>query len=233
MASPADRVTWQDMLIFWVKVLIICLILGGVSFHVGRKYVGTMIAGPDVREGAPEIALQVTGDDGETDETDKDAPATVQVKVQEREGSDSEIDNATDMLGHQEDDAAGEDDTDATGDGEEAAGADETASSSERESEAAADTETQEGQDEEGQAEDGDGDTNYVVTAGSFLNAANSDKMLKELQEKGYKPYVSKVTIKGKTYRRVNVGAFAGRDEADDLVEELRNAGYEARVGVQ
>ena len=228
MASPADRVTWQDTLIFWVKVLVICLILGAVSFHVGRKYVGTMVAGPDVREGAPEIALQVTGEEGEGDEVDKDAPATAQVEVEEREGSETEIDNASQILGHEEDDAAGEEDTDATGDREEAAETTETSSSSERESETAADAGSDEGQSEEGQS-----DANYVVTAGSFLSAENSDRMLKELQEKGYKPYISKVTIKGKTYRRVNVGAFAGRDEASELVEELRNAGYEARVGGQ
>jgi cell division septation protein DedD len=223
MASPADRVIWQDILIFWVKVLVICVILGSISFYVGRKYVGTMIAGPDIREGAPEITLQVTGENGEEDEVDKDAPAKVEVKVQEREGSETEIDNASHMLGHEKDDAAAEGDTEAIKDRDGTAERTETSSPSEREADSAA----------AGSSDGDQDDANYVVTAGSFLNAENSDQMLKELQEKGYKPYISKVTIKGKTYRRVNVGAFAGRDEADNLVRELRNAGYEAQVGVR
>ena len=73
----------------------------------------------------------------------------------------------------------------------------------------------------------------HVVIAGSFLNPEKSQAMLEELKSKGYQPYITKVTIGDKTYRRVNVAAFSSRQQADKLAEELADAGYEVRVGVR
>lgn len=223
MAS-AGRVTWQDVLIFWTKVLVVCLILGIGAFFIGRNYLGNLLTESEIREGAPELLVQVTSPSGEVTSGEPAPPAKLEVSVEEREASDHEAATAAREMGLSADaDHNGESDRPrSTGD------ADTDAEAASNRSQDEADQQSQPTADSQ-DAEEG----RFVVIAGSFANPANSEAMLKELQAKGYRPYITRVTVGDKTYNRVNVGAFPNRGQADRLAEELTGAGYEATVGVR
>jgi len=231
MASAADRITWQDIVIFWAKVLVMCLILGTISFYIGRRYLGTRFSEGEIREGAPEIVVQVQGSGADVEQTEKPPPQKAKVEIEEREASEAEAARANREFVEADQEADVEDDAaDASSQGKEDESEAEGASNRSDYTSDEADS---------GQAKDDAEDTgstrsgHYVVIAGSFLNPENSQRMLQELKSKGYQPYVTKVTIGDKTYRRVNVGAFSGRQQADKLAEELADAGYEVTVGVR
>ncbi len=230
MASAADRITWQDIVIFWAKVLVMCLILGSISFYIGRRYLGTKFSEGEIREGAPEIVVQVEGSGADAEQTEKAPPEKAKVEIKEREASEAEAARANREfveadqeadVGHDAADASSQDEEDES----EAEGTSNWSDYASEETEAEAEDDAQDTE----SAQSG----HYVVVAGSFLNPENSQKMLQELKSKGYQPYVTKVTISGKTYRRVNVAAFSGRQQADKLAEELADAGYEVTVGVR
>jgi len=231
MASAADRITWQDIVIFWAKVLVMCLILGTISFYIGRRYLGTRFSEGEIREGAPEIVVQVPGSGADLEETEKAPPAKAKVEIEEREASEAEAARANREFVEADEEADVERDAaDASSqDEEDESEAEGTSNWSDYTSE-----ETDSGQaDDNAQETESSEDSHYVVIAGSFLNPENSQRTLQELKSKGYQPYITKVTIGDKTYRRVNVAAFASRQQADKLAEELANAGYEVTVGVR
>jgi len=231
MASAADRVTWRDIVTFWIKVLVVCVVLGTISFFIGRKYLGTMISEGEIGQGAPQISAQVQSSDTESEKPEKAPPDKAKVEIREREASDAEVDRASRDFGLA-DDSIGtrESGEEAPSSGKRAGGGEEAASG--KPGTAGNQTESTSSEEAtEGATSSTSG--HYVVIAGSFLNPENSQRMLQELQAKGYQPYVSKTTVGDKTYRRVNVGAFSSREQADRLAEELRGAGYEVTVGVR
>ena len=225
----ARRVTWRDISVFWIKVVLVCLVLGTISFFIGRNYLGALLAEADIREGASELVVQAQGSSGEGKTSETTPPSKLQVSIDEREASEVEAMQAAREMGLATDESSRQDGRDrptASGD----AGASETASSRSESSSEDADREPQAERAQERSAAEGG---RFVVAAGSFANPANSEAMLKELQAKGYRPYITEVTVGDKTYSRVNVGAFPSRPQADKLVEELTAAGYEVTVGVR
>lgn len=243
MARPEKRITWKTLFVFWVKVLVLCAVLGTASFYIGRNYLGDMLSETDIREGAPRLSAQVPGAEQDTGSSETTGPAKAEVRIEERQPSDLEAQRAIDTIGGRGDaDSPGLSDgeaSDSAGDSSDATANDGSASATETGREgtttpAAASTST-------GRAGSGDqaasrestetsGDGQYVVTAGSFVSAENSQKLLEELEAKGYQPYISNTTIGDKTYRRVNIGAFSSQRDAGKLADELRNSGYEASV---
>lgn len=235
MARSEKRITWKTLFVFWVKVLVLCAVLGVGSFYIGRNYLGSMLSETDIREGAPRLSAQAPGGQQDSGATETTGPAKVEITIEERQPSDLEAQRAVDSIGGRGDadepeapsgdlpvDSTNADDASAahrapsTGNTAAAATAtDRTPSTSGATSREPADT-----------SDSGE----FVVTAGSFVSAENSQQLLEELEAKGYQPYVSKATIGDKTYRRVNIGAFSSQREAARLAEELRNSGYEASV---
>ncbi len=230
MASAAERVTWQDIVIFWAKVVAMCLVLGVVSFYIGRRYLGTMFSEAEIEQGAPEIVVQVQDSAAEAEEAEKPPPEKAKVEIEEREGSEAEAARANREFVATEQGADAEEAADTSAQG--AAQEGETEGTSQW-----SDYTSEQADSESGAASAEETATTpsgrYVVIAGSFLNPENSQRMLQELKSKGYQPYLTKATVGDKTYRRVNVGAFANRQQADKLAEELAAAGYEVTVGVR
>jgi len=68
------------------------------------------------------------------------------------------------------------------------------------------------------------------VQVGAFGSPASAAKLVKQLQEAGYKAYVSPVSRSGKTLHRVRVGPEAERSEAESLVAGLKVRGLPATV---
>jgi cell division protein FtsN len=70
----------------------------------------------------------------------------------------------------------------------------------------------------------------YSLQVGAFRDAKNSDKVIQDLQAKGYEPYV--IEQRGRSVlRTVRIGRYAGRAEAQRAAAELRRReGLEAIV---
>ncbi|HCU38580.1 MAG TPA: hypothetical protein DGT21_25125 [Armatimonadetes bacterium] len=243
MARPEKRITWKTLFVFWVKVLVLCAVLGAGSFYIGRNYLGSMLSETDIREGAPRLNAQAPGTEQSTGSSETTGPAKAEVRIEERQPSDLEAQRARDTVGGRGDaDSPGLSDgraSDGGSDGSDATGAEAGASATESGRDSA--TTSAADSASTGRAASGDqaasreptetsDDGQYVVTAGSFVSAENSQKLLEELEAKGYQPYISKTTIGDKTYRRVNIGAFSSQRDAGKLADELRNSGYEASV---
>ncbi len=63
----------------------------------------------------------------------------------------------------------------------------------------------------------------YTVNVGSFREMARAERLSKELEGKGYKPFVAKATIPKKgTWYRVSVGRFPSRAEAEAFSRALK-----------
>jgi cell division septation protein DedD len=63
----------------------------------------------------------------------------------------------------------------------------------------------------------------YTVNVASFRERVRADRLSKELEGKGYKPFVAKAVIPQKgTWYRVSVGRFPSRAEADALARALK-----------
>jgi cell division septation protein DedD len=227
--KAAGRVTWRDALLFWGKVVLVCLVLGVISFYIGRNYLGTLIAESEIREGAPELVIQAQGTPGAAKPTEPTPPQKLEVTIEEREASGTEAMQAAREMGLATDDRYGSDGNTSSAPSL-SDDADIPASDSSRGSSDQTDRMPQADRAQQG---NGDEDGRFVVVAGSFANPANSEAMLKELQSKGYRPYITRVTVGDKTYSRVNIGAFPSRAQADKLGQELTRAGYEVTVGVR
>jgi cell division septation protein DedD len=61
----------------------------------------------------------------------------------------------------------------------------------------------------------------YTVQLASLASEFKALKMANRLLNRGYKAYVSKTRIKGKSYFRVRCGTFKTRKEADQLQKRL------------
>ncbi|NIN93104.1 hypothetical protein GTN42_05865 [bacterium] len=66
----------------------------------------------------------------------------------------------------------------------------------------------------------------YTVHIASFRDEGNADRVMKELDEKGYKAFIEKATIPQKgTWYRVSVGRFPSRREALVFAQRLKKKG--------
>jgi len=64
----------------------------------------------------------------------------------------------------------------------------------------------------------------FYLQLGVFKNAINAVKLVKELEEKGYKAIVIPTT--NEKYSKVIVGYFSSKEEALKVKEELKSEGY-------
>lgn len=62
----------------------------------------------------------------------------------------------------------------------------------------------------------------YTVQLASLGEKAKAEKMIGDLQKRGYPAYFYEVEVKGKTYYRVRCGRFAGKGEAGDYASKLK-----------
>lgn len=233
MVNRSSRTTWKDVLFFWAKVLVICIILGVISFFIGRNYLGNMIAETTIEQGTPEIVAQVPEDRPPAPGDEAPPPEGAKVDIYERDPSDAEVARArqeyTIVKGTSED----SDDADEEADQEEPDATEETPEEPEDETpsdEPADESATDTGDTPSGSDEDG---REFVVIAGSFVNIENAEKVVSELRGEGYEPYITQVIIGDRTYNRVNVAAYSSREKAGDLARELRGSGHDVTVGVR
>ncbi len=226
MARTDKRITWKTLFVFWVKVVVLCSALGAGSFYLGRNYLGDMISETDIREGAPRLSAQALDGSGEARVAEGAGPAKPEIRIEERQPSELEAKRAVEEAGGRGDADSG---TSLRGDGS-AAGTTDDAGQTTPATDGAAATTATSGDAPAGQTSEASDDGQFIVTAGSFVSAENSQQLLRELEAKGYQPYISTATVGDKTYRRVNIGAFSNRRDASKLAEELRNSGYEASV---
>jgi cell division protein FtsN len=57
----------------------------------------------------------------------------------------------------------------------------------------------------------------------AFPDERSAKLLVDRLKNKGYNPYITEVSYRGKPWYRVNVGRFASREEADKVVETLKS----------
>ncbi len=75
--------------------------------------------------------------------------------------------------------------------------------------------------------------TGYQVTAGSFTSAANAERVRRDLEKRGYQPYVEDLDQRGVTYHRVIVGVWGDRPKAEEVRQQLNALGFVAGVTPQ
>jgi len=66
----------------------------------------------------------------------------------------------------------------------------------------------------------------YTLNIASFREKVNADRLMKELEDKGYEAFAEKANIPGKgTWYRVAVGRFSSREEALTFAQGLKEKG--------
>ncbi len=69
----------------------------------------------------------------------------------------------------------------------------------------------------------------YKVQTGAFRKKKNAERLLKELQNKGYSAFITTVDVDGLLYR-VQVGAYSIKDNAEKMRAKLLSAGFDAII---
>ena len=69
----------------------------------------------------------------------------------------------------------------------------------------------------------------YKVQTGAFRKKENAERLLKELQSKGYSAFITIVDVDGLLYR-VQVGAYSIKDNAEKMREKLLSVGFDAII---
>ncbi|MBD3293574.1 MAG: hypothetical protein GF393_11675, partial [Armatimonadia bacterium] len=213
MASSRDSLGARllESLKFWTVVAVLCAIVGTATYYFGRDYVGQHLHEMEVHQRAPEIKPQSGPPTlAEDEDTSANPPVQPVISVRERDPSSREERRARREL-EEPQDGAQLNAAQAEDEASEADEADEQAQEEEAATEQAAD-------------EGGDGD-GYVVVAGSFADAANAQKQVERLTDRGYQPFITTSEQDGITYRRVNVGVFSTREEAEGVEEKLTSQG--------
>lgn len=73
-------------------------------------------------------------------------------------------------------------------------------------------------------------DAYLAVQVGAFHDRANAVRLLKELQGRGYQPYLQEAITKGAVHFRVRIGRFTSYAEAERMRDELDRLGYVTRI---
>lgn len=213
MSQPKPTVgeRLMESLRFWAVVLVICGVVGLISYTVGRRYVGSHLHEMEIKDGAPEISPM--DEDLVRPGEDTDAPPEKPVvTMREREPTARERREAEQALeSGQPQDGAGLHAQEAQGDEGEPA---------------------REETDDAPAAGAGQGGA-FVVTAGSFASEENAQTQVTRLAGMGYQPYVTRTERDGVTFTRVNVGQFPTREAADKVADELRAKGFDSAVYTQ
>ncbi|PIU41040.1 MAG: hypothetical protein COS99_06805 [Candidatus Omnitrophica bacterium CG07_land_8_20_14_0_80_42_15] len=70
----------------------------------------------------------------------------------------------------------------------------------------------------------------FSVQLGVFNNLDNAKKLKKDLEDKGYFPYIVEVKSEGETSYRLRVGKLKSKTEAESLASELKKKGFDTKV---
>jgi DedD protein len=70
----------------------------------------------------------------------------------------------------------------------------------------------------------------WAIQVGSFSSRDNAERLVKQLESKGFKAYVSKTGTGAKQMYRVRVGPVPSRAAVDALAQKLRAAGRAGTV---
>ena len=70
----------------------------------------------------------------------------------------------------------------------------------------------------------------YRVQTGAFAERANADRLLSELQNRGYETFMITADIGGRILYRVQVGAYSNRSNAEAMRDRLLADGYDAII---
>ena len=70
----------------------------------------------------------------------------------------------------------------------------------------------------------------YRVQTGAFAVKENAQRLLDELEDKGYDAFITTVDLSGRILYRVQVGAFSVRSNAENMRDNLKAAGYDAII---
>jgi len=195
----------REALAFWAITLLVCAVAGVLSYWVGRDWVGRQL-GETISSQHVAIRPQEPGQEAKPDggEDLQPPPAEAKVEMTPREPTEAEKQELTAKALEKE-----------------AAEAEATPSAAAPPAETPASATAAESDSRTG---------GYLVTAGSFTVAANAERVKRDLEAKGYHPYITEVQQRGATYRRVVVGAYGNRQEAEAVRRELTEAGFVAGV---
>jgi cell division protein FtsN len=69
-------------------------------------------------------------------------------------------------------------------------------------------------------------DKKLTIQIASYKEAAEADKMIARLKEKGYSAYKASMDINGKMWHRVRVGYFKDRPEAEPVQQKLKKDNF-------
>lgn len=207
MAAPGFIRGGREALGFWAIILGLCLVTGMISYAAGRDWVGRALGEAISRQ---EVQIKPQEPAAGSTQTPPDQagppPAQARVELEPREPTEAEKQDLT----QQNLDAA-------------AASGDTTVpepSPSVAESGAPADK----------PQEQPSASAGYLVTAGSFTVSANAERVKRNLEKRGYHPYLSRIERRGTTYHRVIVGSYGSREQAEAVKRELEAAGFVAGV---
>lgn len=195
----------REALSFWALTLLLCAVAGIASYWVGRNWVGRQL-GEAISSQHVAIRPQEPGQGTESASSEdlEPPPAEPKVEMVPREPTEAEKQELTAKALEKQAEEA-EATPGATAEPTETAGSARP-------------------------AEPGAGAGGYLVTAGSFTVAANAERVKRDLEAKGYRPYITEVQQRGATYRRVVVGAYSDRQQAEAVRKELTEAGFVAGV---
>ncbi len=207
MAAPGFIRGGREAIGFWAIIVGLCVITGMISYGAGRNWVGRAL-GEAISRQTVEIKPQETT--ASSPETPQDQsgppPAQARVEMEPREPTEAEKQDLT----QQNLDAAAASAKSSTS--ESAPPAPESAPSADKPEEQTATG------------------TGFLVTAGSFTVPANAERVKRNLEKRGYHPYLSRIERRGTSYHRVVVGTYGSREEAEAVRRELEAAGFVAGV---
>lgn len=195
--------SWREGIGFWLIVLLICMVAGVISYQAGKNWVGRHLAQINLKASQRELPPEGIDDDAVADLPESarpEAPLTTAVTVEEREPSEAERAEVEHARLEREQIDEPQDGAQLNRQSEEAKPASEARESG------------------------------YVVTAGSYADRDNAQKVIQRLTEKGYRPFATEMEKHGIVFRRVNVAVFEDRAQAERLRDELKEQGFVSGV---
>ncbi len=209
----------REAAIFWSITVLVCAIVGVVSFVAGRDWVGRYLA--EQQTGRSSTNLSVS----EPDSSQRAIRMAPIVVIREREPTEAELRELSVSVSEE---AEGSEQSEEP-QPEEASGEAERTESvvpGEATSPEAAASSEEVSPSEEASAEQGQ----WIATAGSYKDRRNAEEVVSSLNSQGLRAEIAEVTVRGEKYNRVKVGGFASRDEAEAAAEKIRAAGYPSQV---
>jgi len=205
-----------DIALFWSLTVLCALILSVLAFAAGKYWVGGLMTRSASTQTAPQVVVK-TPQENQADNTPDanqgpervEPPSQAVVKMQPRAPTDAERNEIEQQYPQ---DAAGLHKAGGQDQGDASTGADDKPL---------------------GDQSAGGASGRYAVTAGSFADAANAQRVVEELKNEGYDPHIVKITRNGRTLQRVIAGRYDDRAKAEEVCDQLNSEGREATVSTR